>query len=63
MPIEKINIIAGIIWERERLAEGFSKTYSGSPEKTPPTPGEPNMITNHLTSVYLQSQYEFIEIT
>ena len=63
LPIENINIIAGIIWEEERLAEGFSKTYSGSPDIKPLAPAKPGMMTNHLTSVYIQTQYKFVKST
>ena len=60
MPIEKIKIITGVVLEEERLAENFSETYSGSPTIKPPTPSKPDMMTDHLTSLYLLTQYKFI---
>jgi outer membrane receptor for ferrienterochelin and colicins len=60
---DRLNIIGGIIWERERLSEDYSKTYSASQNQAPPTPGEPNKVTEQFTSIYVQSQYRFIEAT
>lgn len=62
-PAENFNVIAGIIWEQEKLAENFSKTYSGSPYIKPSVPVKPDMITNHLTSIYLQTQYNIVKGT
>jgi len=61
--IDKLNIIAGFTWEEERLAQDYSKTYSGSPDVKPPTPTKPDMMTNHLASVYFQTQYRFVKST
>ena len=58
---DRLNIIGGIIWERERLSEDFSETYSESQNQAPPVPGEPNKITERFTSIYMQSQYRLIE--
>lgn len=60
-PIENSMLIVGIDWEQERLSEGFSKTYSGSPAVKPPVPDKPEMINNRLISGYLQGQYRFID--
>jgi len=61
MLTDKLSITAGFVLEKERLAQNFSKTYSGSPDVKPPTPAKPDMMTNHLASVYLQTQYKFIK--
>jgi len=61
--IDKLNIIAGFTWEEERLAQDYSKTYSGSPDVKPPTPTKPDMMTNHLASVYFQTQYRLVKST
>lgn len=63
IPAKKLNIIAGVVLEKEGLAEGFSKTYSGLPDVKPPTPVKPDMMTNHLVSLYLQTQYKFAKST
>lgn len=63
MPTGKFNIIAGIVLEEEKLAEGFSKTYSGSPDIKPAIPEEPDIMINHLASIYLQCQHKFIKNT
>lgn len=60
-PVENSMLIVGIDWEQERLSEGFSKTYSGSPAVKPPVPDKPEMINNRLISGYLQGQYRFID--
>ena len=60
-PNDKLNIISGIVIERESLAEGFSKTWSNSSDKKPTTPAKPAMQNNDLWSLYLQSQYYIIE--
>ena len=60
-PSNKLNVIGGIVIEREKLAEGFSKTWSSSSEEKPPTPTKPSMQNNELWSLYLQSQYHIIE--
>jgi outer membrane cobalamin receptor len=57
--IDKLSIIAGFSLEKERLAQSFSKSHSGSPEIKPPAPAKPVMETNYLGSVYLQTQYKF----
>jgi len=61
MPSEQIGIIIGAVAEREWLSEGFSKTYSGSPDTKPPLPPEPVMLGNRLVSLYTQIQLKFIE--
>lgn len=58
---DKLSIVSGIVLEQEKLSESFSKTYSGSPDLPPPAPGKPDMLTNHLASIYLQAQYKLIE--
>ncbi len=62
-PFKKLQIIAGLVLEKESLAEGFSKTHSGSSILPPPKPPRPNMMTNHLASVYLQAQYKMFKNT
>ena len=57
---EKLSLIAGLILEKEELAEGFSKSYSGNVNLKPPTPAEPNSLNNELISLYVQAQYKFI---
>ena len=60
-PIENSMLIVGIDWEQERLSEGFSKSYSGSPDENPPVPAKPGMTNNRLISGYLQAQYRFVD--
>ncbi|MCH7764353.1 MAG: TonB-dependent receptor plug domain-containing protein [Candidatus Marinimicrobia bacterium] len=60
-PSEKLNLIGGIVVENENLAEGFSKTWSDSPDEKPPTPPKPNMENNSLQSLYLQIQFLLLE--
>ena len=56
-PYKKLNLIGGIVFEKENLAKGFSKTWSDSPDEKPPTPPEPDMESNSLQSLYLQAQH------
>ena len=58
---DSLNLIGGIVWEREILSEGFSETYSESQDQDPPTPDDPDKVTERLFSIYLQSQYKFTE--
>ena len=60
-PFNNLSMIAGIVLEQERLAESFSKTHSGTPDVKPPVPARPDMMTNHLASAYLQTQYRFFK--
>jgi outer membrane cobalamin receptor len=58
-----LSIIAGFAFEKERLAEGFSISYSGFPEIKPATPAKPDMLNNNLASIYLQTEYKFVKST
>ncbi len=60
---DKLNIVAGFVFEKERLAESFSISYSGSPEIKPPTPAKPDMLNNNLASIYLQTEYKSFKFT
>ncbi len=56
-PSNQIKITGGIVYESERLASGYSKTYSNSPDEKPPHPLSPPKETNTLYSIYIQAQY------
>ncbi len=60
---DKLSIVAGFVFEKERLAESFSISYSGSPEIKPATPAKPDMLNNNLASIYLQTEYKFVKFT
>jgi len=60
---DKLSIIAGFAFEKERLAEGFSISYSGFPEIKPATPAKPDMLNNNLASIYLQTEYKLVKAT
>jgi len=60
---DRLSFVAGFVFEKERLAESFSITYSGSPQIKPPTPPKPDMLENSLASVYLQTGYKFVKST
>lgn len=60
---DRLSIVAGFVFEKERLAESFSITHSGSPEIKPATPPEPGMLNNSLASIYLQTGYKFVKST
>jgi outer membrane receptor for ferrienterochelin and colicins len=54
---DTLELIGGISWEQERLAEGFSRTNSDSQDQAPPTPPKPDMLTDELLSGYVQAQW------
>lgn len=56
-PDERLNITGGVVFESERLASGYSKTYSASAEEKPAKPSAPATESNSLFSLYLQAQY------
>ena len=60
---DNLSLVAGLKLEKEQLAEGFSKSFSGDPNIEPPTPEEPKSLNNDLLSIYLQGQYKFIPST
>ncbi|MEN8154437.1 MAG: TonB-dependent receptor [Acidobacteriota bacterium] len=57
----RYNLIGGIVYEKEKLAEGFSKTYSISPLEKPPVPQKPDFVDNSLFSFFLQSNLNFFK--
>jgi outer membrane receptor protein involved in Fe transport len=59
----KINLITGLVLERENLAKGFSVTKSGDPDTAPAKPTAPGFNINTLVSFYLQAQIELIKYT
>jgi outer membrane receptor for ferrienterochelin and colicin len=62
-PFDKLNLIAGLVFELENLSEGFTKSYSNSQFEEPEKPEKPNVINNNLLSFYLQSQYRIFKTT
>lgn len=58
VPGEQINLISGLVLEREELAENYSKTYSDVWNARPPRPPRPEMQRNTLFSLYGQLKYE-----
>ncbi len=62
-PWERWRLSAGLVLERERLAQAFSISRSASEDQPAPVPGAPPMLTNHLTSAYLQAQIPVLATT
>ncbi len=60
---DKINLITGLVLEREKLAKGFSVTKSGNPDSAPARPPAPGFKINTLISLYSQAQIELIKYT
>ena len=54
------EIVGGIQLESEKLAKGFSKTYSQSLTKPPPKPPKPEMLQNNLISLFAEANYTFL---
>ena len=55
-PTARWHFSLGLVLERERLAEDYSITQSGSADERPPTPPKPPMMTNDLISLYAQAR-------
>lgn len=54
---KQFSLTCGVVYENDRLAEGYSKTESGSPNERPPHPPKPDMLDNTLLSTYFQGQF------
>lgn len=53
---QKLKLVTGLMLETEQIAEGYSITYSQSPDEAPPIPDKPNMLANQLLSLFAESQ-------
>lgn len=62
LPLERLKLIGGIQFEYETLSKDFSITYSTSPDEKPPVPGSPKSESNNLLSLYIQGQYQLLDI-
>lgn len=63
---DTFNVTLGVSAEQEKLADGFSKTYSTSFLLAPDAPSKPDMLQNNLLSSYVQLKYipyEFLQVT
>jgi len=60
-PCPRLFLALGVVWERETLSAGFSKSRSGSQFVKPQEPPKPNMLTNDLASVYAQLQWRLAD--
>ncbi len=58
---ENISLVGGAIFESEKLATSFSRSYSNSSDVDPPAPEKPDMETNSLFSLYLQPNIKFLK--
>jgi len=56
-PNADLQLIAGLVYERDDLSSGFSKSYSNSMTTPPPIPAEPTRLDNRLAGVYVQGEY------
>ncbi|HPG39463.1 MAG TPA: TonB-dependent receptor [bacterium] len=57
-PTPKSQFIAGIVYEYEELAHGYSNTSSPAPNIRPLRPPKPDMDENTLFSIYGQYRYK-----
>lgn len=48
------GITGGLTLEFEKLAKSNTTSYSNSPKQKPPTPVKPEMLSNSLTSIFLE---------
>ncbi|MGD9158825.1 MAG: TonB-dependent receptor [Desulfobacteraceae bacterium] len=65
-PCNYLKLLTGLLWENERLAADFSKSYSSSQNQKPRAPAKPEQLHEHLFSIYLQSRlkpYKHLELT
>ena len=56
-PSARMRLLFGFVWEREKLAESFSLSYSGAPDISPEPPAAPPSQTNDLLGMYAQLHY------
>ncbi|MBZ0181925.1 MAG: TonB-dependent receptor [Melioribacteraceae bacterium] len=56
--LENLFITSGLTFEYESLAESNSFSYSSSPNIKPPKPVTPKMISNYLTSIFIEPRIE-----
>ncbi len=59
--IETLHVAGGLLFESERLAEGYANTSSDSPEQRPPRPGDPEMTHSELVSAFAEADYHPLE--
>ena len=50
----RMNLVGGIVLESEKLAQGYSNSYSSDPDTRPPEPSKPAMQRNTLLSAFGQ---------
>jgi outer membrane receptor for ferrienterochelin and colicin len=62
-PFESLDMIIGYNWERETLAQSFSRTNSASIDAPPPPLPDPPMTDTYLSSLFAQAQYWFTDTT
>lgn len=55
-PHQGFSLVAGAVAEREELANGYGNSWSDSPDRRPPPPPSPEMISNTLVSGYVQAR-------
>jgi len=56
-PVKKLQLISGVVFENEHLAEDFGVSYSNSPYEKPIPPAKPTLLSNTLLSGFLQARY------
>ena len=54
-------LTGGVGLEYERLSNGFSYSYSDSPEHKPPIPAAPQKIYNNLVSIFFEPRFNILE--
>jgi outer membrane receptor for ferrienterochelin and colicins len=56
-----LSITGGLVLEYERLSNGFSYSYSDSPEHNPSAPSSPQTINNNLVSVFIEPRLNILK--
>jgi len=60
-PFKPLNIIGGVSFENENLAEDYGISQSSSSTEKPAIPPHPSMMNNNLISAYLQSELKLVK--
>lgn len=60
-PWEPLDIVGGLVFENAWLAKGYGKSQSSSPDERPGRPAAPDLASDYLLSVYLQTQLKLFE--
>jgi len=60
-PNTNLQLVFGLVYERDDLSSSFSRAYSSSITEPPPKPNEPEHLDNRHAGAYMQAEYRLNE--